>query len=200
MLADLDLAPEVRVCAEGDWYVFLDLERDRYWAISRMQDKERIESELRRQGLASKGRPKRATAYLWFSAIIARLPDWLIFVEAAFWARRIERSGDLACAFAWISKQKTAMLKKRALPQSAAAFAAALERADALRLWIPHRYICLFDALCHCRFLLQRGFDIDLVFGVRGRPFAAHCWIEAQGQVIDAGQEDCASFAIIARA
>lgn len=205
MLPDLGLPADVRVCVDQDWLIFLDLSRDRYWAIARAQSQERILAQLERRGLTG-ARPPPRSVHLWWSALVRRMPCWMAYADAARWARAIEKSGDLSAAFAWISARKAANRAHRGdRPQredrpGRPNFLAALRQADALRLWVPHRYICLFDALAHGRFLLQKGFDVDLVFGVRGRPFAAHCWLEAEGKLIDAGQEDCASFALIARA
>ena len=70
---------------------------------------------------------------------------------------------------------------------------------DAIRIWIPRPYVCLFNSLCLIRFMLRRGVCSELVFGVRARPFAAHCWVEASGLILDPGGEDCSTFAQIAR-
>jgi hypothetical protein len=199
VLADLSWPEDVRFCADQDWLIFLDLRRDRYWAISRNQSQSRIAAKLRRGGLAGPRPPMRPIRLSW-STFARHMPDWIVYADAARWARAVEKSRNLAQALAWIRARKAAHAAAGAQQRSPKDVAQTLRAAEAMRLWIPHRYICLFDALAHGRFLLQKGIDVDLVFGVRGRPFAAHCWLELNGAIIDAGQEDCASFAEIARA
>lgn len=47
------------------------------------------------------------------------------------------------------------------------------------------RDACLFEALTLGRFLRRFGFDSRWVFGVQARPFAAHCWLQREGIVIN---------------
>lgn len=44
---------------------------------------------------------------------------------------------------------------------------------------------CLVRALALATQAAKAGYRIDLVFGVRLRPFAAHCWVEHEGVVLD---------------
>lgn len=44
---------------------------------------------------------------------------------------------------------------------------------------------CFERSLALLRFLTQDGFRADWVFGVRDEPFLAHCWIEADGYVLN---------------
>ncbi len=53
------------------------------------------------------------------------------------------------------------------------------------RQWAPIRPVCLLDALALLAFLQRRGLHADLVFGVIRQPFAAHCWVEAHGVVLN---------------
>jgi hypothetical protein len=44
---------------------------------------------------------------------------------------------------------------------------------------------CLFDALALAEFLAGFGIDCRWVFGVQARPFAAHCWLQHDGIVLN---------------
>lgn len=60
-----------------------------------------------------------------------------------------------------------------------------LARLRAIRLVLPSPRRCLPASMIASCFLRTHGFDSDIVFGVRSHPFAAHCWIEAGGVVLD---------------
>ena len=61
----------------------------------------------------------------------------------------------------------------------------ALRRLCTLRLIIPSPRRCLPASLVAASFLQRFGQPVDIVFGVRSHPFAAHCWVEANGVVLD---------------
>jgi len=55
-----------------------------------------------------------------------------------------------------------------------------------LRIFLfSHREECLRDSLAVLEFLAGYGIYPDWVFGVRARPFAAHCWVQHQGIVFN---------------
>lgn len=56
-------------------------------------------------------------------------------------------------------------------------------------LFFSTRDACRYRSLCLLRFLTLYGLSPNWVFGVRLSPFQAHCWIEAEGYVLndDAG-------------
>lgn len=47
-----------------------------------------------------------------------------------------------------------------------------------LRLLYPRPYLCLFDSLALVEFLAMYRIFPTWVFGVRGEPFNAHCWVQ----------------------
>jgi hypothetical protein len=206
------LAWDVRAVVDGDWIVFLDLAGNRYRAsplssappIACMRPLP-IEWEglddwqaLARHGLVSQP-PRRgrdqigAEAPLTFKCA-GTLLDLIRMVRAAFWAHDIVRRGALSEAFGVLSGRKRAL--GAGSLERAAVVHAKFARA---RIWVPRAYVCLFDSLCLMRFLLACGVAAELVFGVRGRPFAAHCWVESEGVILDDGGEACRSFVEIAR-
>ncbi len=75
--------------------------------------------------------------------------------------------------------------------------ASAAELIAQYRRWrplYPRSISCLFDSLALGRFLLLAGIHSDLVFGVRGGPFAAHAWLEKGGSIINDELDYCAGF------
>ncbi|MDP9085237.1 MAG: lasso peptide biosynthesis B2 protein, partial [Pseudomonadota bacterium] len=64
----------------------------------------------------------------------------------------------------------------------AAALADAMHRA---RRWFPAQTLCLIDSIALHRRLRANAIDCALVIGVRDQPFAAHCWVEAGGVLLN---------------
>lgn len=200
----------VRAAIDDDWLIFLDVARNRYRAIKYSAapsiagiggptavnvDNEPTWRALAREGLVSS--PSRAqVAERPLAQSAATVGEVLSLALAALWARRIVRSGALLEAFGVLSGAK-ARLSSDSRDVSKALGAHA--RFAAARIWIPARYVCLFDSLCLMRVLLAQRVSADLVFGVRGRPFAAHCWVECEGEILDDGGEACSSFVEIVR-
>jgi Transglutaminase-like superfamily len=57
---------------------------------------------------------------------------------------------------------------------------------DYLRVFLfSHREECLRDSLAVLEFLAGYGIFPDWVFGVRARPFVAHCWVQHDGIVLN---------------
>lgn len=213
--ADEPAAPMLRlpwsVCAvaHGDWLIFLDLARNRYQATTLDQAPELVSSgpnqidltresrqhSLLREGLVSVvTREHQPAPHRRIDQVTWR--DLFLTIAASIWASRIVRRGALLEAFYRLSERKARLGKS--VPDLATA-ALNHSRFAAARIWFPAAYVCLFDSLALMRFLLARDVRADLVFGVRSRPFAAHCWVEVDGIILDDGGEACHSFAEIAR-
>ncbi len=214
--ADAPAAPQVRlpwgVCAvaHGDWVIFLDLARNRYQAASIAQAGGLVavpaheaaigDFEQNWGGLAQAGLAARTTRTEWPTPahcdVRLTWRDMALLALACIWAGGIVKRGAMLEAFCELRRRKVR------LSCGAADFASA-ERVHskfaAGRIWAPAAYVCLFDSLALSLFLIKRGVRSDLVFGVRSRPFSAHCWVEVDGVILDDGGEDCRSFAEIAR-
>lgn len=221
MTIDAVLAPHVRACASGDWVVFLNLRADRYHALGvgalspyawrklgvsvpdpartgeqiaeiAPEDARALET-LVSAGLATRVNVDRDRAHNndlpW---ILRRLPDGLAWFWASSWAADIVSGRRLERAVARLTAWKANITQP--LAQSKV-----LARFERLRPWYPRRRVCLFDALALMAFALSRGVSADWVTGVRGRPFAAHCWVETEGQIISVTDDDCTSFTPILR-
>jgi len=61
----------------------------------------------------------------------------------------------------------------------------ALRGIIAARIILPTPMRCLPRSIIMSLFLRRRGIHSEIVFGVRSHPFAAHCWVEAGGALID---------------
>jgi hypothetical protein len=53
------------------------------------------------------------------------------------------------------------------------------------RPWYPRDYLCLFDSLALTLFLRRYNIRTHWIFGVREDPFAAHCWVQFAGVVLN---------------
>lgn len=54
-----------------------------------------------------------------------------------------------------------------------------------LRLYVPIEPRCLLDSIALVRFLARRNLYSNLVFGVTGDPFSAHCWVQSGPVVLN---------------
>jgi hypothetical protein len=53
------------------------------------------------------------------------------------------------------------------------------------RLYVPVEPTCLLDSLALTAYLAARGVPANIVFGVTGAPFSAHCWVQAGDLVLN---------------
>ncbi len=60
-----------------------------------------------------------------------------------------------------------------------------IDRLTTARLFVPTPSRCLPASLITSLFLRRRGVESEIVFGVRTHPFAAHCWVEVGGLLVD---------------
>lgn len=74
---------------------------------------------------------------------------------------------------------------------------ACLAQFRAARPLVPVARACLHDCLALVDWLGRSGHRAELVFGVAAYPFAAHCWVQAGGRVLDDHPESPSRFAPI---
>ena len=55
----------------------------------------------------------------------------------------------------------------------------------AVRPWYPRNCVCLYDSLALMLYLGRRGIRGNWIFAVREDPFAAHCWVQYRGTVLN---------------
>jgi hypothetical protein len=63
-----------------------------------------------------------------------------------------------------------------------------------LRPLHSREYVCLFDSLALIEFLARYQLFPDWVFGVRGEPFCAHCWVQDRDCILNDSVEYIRSF------
>lgn len=64
----------------------------------------------------------------------------------------------------------------------------------AARLLVPIAPSCLQDSLAMAAWLAKRSCDATMVFGVKRDPFAAHCWLQADGWILTDAADRAAAF------
>lgn len=202
------LAPDVHACCSGDLIIFLDVRRDRYFASPRAvfeldvlgrrlrvcnQDSQRWVAKVQAQGLVCDGASYEQAPALATGPLL--LPQRIAFVASLLWAGiKVDTRGALHGALAALRARRM-----RLRPCDERAVAEAAQFAAWRPLW-PRPFVCLHDTLALSWFLSARGAVCEIVFGVQGRPFAAHCWAEAGGEPLNDEPEYCGSFDVILRA
>jgi len=212
-MAQFVLPHDVYAARDGDWIIFLDIARNRYSAISALaayygdalvrrepfatpKADGGLHVLLTAQGLLRPVDASKDGARASAETASIGLGDGLAFASACVWFARRVRRGELRPALERVQIRK---LRAWRAPKRFASAAPAFASYGAMRMWAPMPYVCLFNSLLLADYLLAHGIMCDLVFGVRARPFAAHCWVEADGGVLDDGEEDCPSFVEILR-
>ncbi|WP_405052646.1 lasso peptide biosynthesis B2 protein [Sphingomonas sp. SORGH_AS_0789] len=69
----------------------------------------------------------------------------------------------------------------------------------ACRRIIPVKPVCLVDSLALAYFLSEARAPCELVFGIQGEPFRAHCWVQWDGVVLNDFVHRVRSFTIVRR-
>lgn len=198
------LTSDVHVAVVDDDVVFLDVQRDRYaclpgLASAARPDPERVAllvegadlaKELRAAGLTSDTpitrRPWRAPSTPQASALSLRVERPRL---------RDVAEGGRAVADLWLSYRGRALadlltaVRSTDSQTSETGAAGELTRiATRFRRWAPFAPTsakCLLRAFMLLRLLQRQGHDAQWIFGVRTRPFEAHCWLQAGGLVLD---------------
>jgi len=186
----------VSYCEVGDRLVFLDVSADRSFCLN-----SEAEGEFRKLGITAKDEedPGGQAAGTGPFAGWSEAPRPCIAPAAARqslldrprqasgWAKTWLAVGRLQSARLRLRLQTFAdalasfeKAKRRSVPDCAAAGDLAGELAGflaAMRL-LTTRDFCLSHSYAVARFMIERGIDATLIFGVRLGPFAAHCWVQ----------------------
>ena len=102
-------------------------------------------------------------------------------MRAAAWLRRTPLHAVLARVER--SKERLAAGDRPTPPrQMLMRIVSAHDRCDAL---LSAHDRCLAKSVALMQALLRRGYPAELVFGVQDRPFAAHCWVQMDGMVLN---------------
>jgi hypothetical protein len=94
-------------------------------------------------------------------------------------------------ALLWTSQTPVSEAESR---PSRALVAEQVARFQVARAVLPLTPRCLLDSLVLLRATRQQGLATELVIGVRPLPFAAHCWVEVHGIVLNGSREGVSCF------
>lgn len=211
------LKPHVRACRDGATIVFLDLREDRYRSVSANSSpliagltEDLGDREVQAERLCALGLIEPCVSRDVVSTPRARAPerqlapterveptvlDVIQFGSACLGAAHAVASRRLDRTLSKLQKQKSRVEPVEPVTADQKLVVGCFE---ALRPWYPRPRVCLFDSLALMRFMLAHGLAPDLVLGVRTAPFAAHCWLELDGQLVGDRSDHCASFTPIA--
>ena len=204
---DMRLGEEIHLAILGSEAVILDLKRDRYTGLNprltaaiirALTSDDLIEDDPAIVALSKRGfivdhvssqderptLPRHASNSIWPSirhglgwnppAQATETLNALGLVQASLHFRHLFKTIN------WLRREKSAAHGK----PNGRSSAEILDRFHAVRPWFPYRPICRLDATALCLLLWRHGYPADLVFGVRVRPFAAHCWVQHQDSVL----------------
>lgn len=197
--------PCLHVCFDAGDAIVLDLARNRYSAAPTLGEATDMEARLAavltsRFGAEPGSLRETSRAPPVAELFCARRPrpnlglrDWTAFVRACAVAAFELRRGRLDRVLRRTSKAGEGE------PQTVAPdlLRDQLERFVAMRPWWPRKRKCLFEVIALRCFLARSGIDVEIVFGVRARAFAAHCWIEREGCVVGDALERVLSYRAI---
>jgi hypothetical protein len=187
--------------------VFLDLLGDRYFALEPVQDASarallHDSTVPREAGLEPNAIPVLtsqiflpvAIAAVTSSAITAPLPRPFASLVAAALLRNLHALIEVQILP--LNRIVTRVRRsRRAQPQAAcSSFNAILAAHLASHRLLSARDRCLPYSIALARHLRQHQIAVDLVFGVRVDPFAAHAWVQRDGMVLNDTLEHARSF------
>ena len=212
-MCSLQLQPHVSFAIVDGQAIFLDLERDRYLTLSptaaslfeRMCN--RLDSataeeaaELLGTGLFVAARRKSQLVPAKIPAVEAglqrgnrsriRVRDAIEVAQLVGRARRALRSKPLY----QIVDRRSARGSESDEPKCREEIVQLAERFADARTWVPIKPSCFQDLLALSDWLGRRGAFARLVFGVKLNPFAAHCWIQLGGIVLNDAPDNVTAF------
>lgn len=197
----LALKPHVSYALVEGRSVFLDLRRDRYFALGAAA----AEVFIRCRSDPSTpvdlaGSPLLATGLFEPAAEPARLEPAPVITperEAAGTSRAgfrdvVEAAALLARARRAIRREPLERLVRSHLQASENGGHSSSHEVEMLSLrfraargWVPVKPSCLLDSLALCQWLARRSAFARLVIGVKLDPFAAHCWVQLESVVLN---------------
>jgi hypothetical protein len=206
--------PHATACIASDQLILLDLRQDRYFhvpikiagamtewlgsSLSRPAP-EAVARLLERNGVWRPGDP--AASILWRDTII--VPETLV---SPTWLGAPERRASALhvatiVTRTWMAlrrKPLLATLEKRlttaAAPVDLEDLVSRCAAFDQARTFSPLPRRCLLDSLALSAWLSPLGVTGELVFGVAIRPFAAHCWLQAPGSLLNDSYDHVSRF------
>ena len=200
------LAPEVHFCVSQQWYVFLDLSRDRYSCVSQSPFDALAPALLAGKLFTSDpavGRPVVSTIFttarrdLERSSWVARRRTSVVdagrVLAGSAWVARSLKRQSIAATVAGVRERRRAADSAQAEPAVLGSRASAelwrlrhhMADFHTVRPWFWREYRCLFDSLAAFEYLSRFSLLPRLVIGVRAEPFEAHCWLQEGDAVVN---------------
>lgn len=210
----MQIAPHVFLATLDDRSVVLDLAQDRYFAFNAAMTR----GVLANLGLETLAAPHEREAAAAQMAALGIDPDLTPCHEMppppptrTVWAtHRYETAREWSPGLAdMIGLAETALRLRltplrRTIAWTERRLAAAPLRSRSVsdtvdsywgtRPWFPSKPICRMDAIAMALALARTGAAPRLVFGVRLDPFHAHCWVEAEGAIVNEAHEDVGQY------
>lgn len=199
------LSDSLTACVATDRILFLDIKRDRYFALPDAETQDFSEclqqsaggalpdgcrDLLVRLGIVDAGGaatltaiPRRVTKPQPFDS---EWPPQVPIRPRLLWGI----GKTVIAASREIRSRPLELVLRRRLPADKVDIAAP-DRANrvaqfhSIRPFIPVPRVCLHDCLALVAWLGGARGGVELVFGVSAHPFAAHCWVQAGGVVLD---------------
>jgi len=195
----------VHAAQVGDDIVLLDVAGDRYLCLPAAGGQARLEAggrtlilcpQLARTLPASLQAPALEATPAPPGRPVCDLPDSAALEpSAADWRRLALCYADYWRLFAGRSFAAIlAGVRRAARPAGRRGAAEAAAVFARLVVWAPVSGQCLVRSFLLMRFILRSGADAEWVFGVRTWPFGAHCWVQAEGVVLDDHAERLAGY------
>jgi hypothetical protein len=207
------ILPHATLCIASDRLILLDIRQDRYLMIS-----DRIDRDLRSWLEEDEARtaPNRFRQLLEQSDVLRKgdgrltnarpytvtIPQTLATPQTA---REIGTGCDLVrigalvtatwLALRWkpLHQILRGMGRRPTLPRDTG-MPAAVGSYDRARLYVPFTRHCLLDSLAMHAWLQRHHEHSQLVFGVTGQPFAAHCWLQNDQVILNDTYERVSRF------
>lgn len=212
-ISNYALAPHVHVCRIEDDLVFLDEQNDAYFCLPGAGDTAAASQGSRFLGIADTSLAAELLAAGMLSMEGAKRPEPRRVAAAARESRlpdqpEVLRLGDLP-QMAWSLFDLLIHYRGRTFAQlmrSARAGASRPRRAPRrsrdevlkrFHRWAPYAPVpakCLLRSFMLLRLLRRHGYDAAWVIGVTTWPFAAHCWLQVDAEILDEACERAALF------
>ncbi|OOG50926.1 hypothetical protein B0E50_01665 [Rhodanobacter sp. C01] len=203
-MAQLRLHRDLSYCRVDDYLVFLDIQNDRYFRltgclasalVAYLDDGDAPSSSVRKlierkilvrgpvdsdcaslpltktpthSAMEESVRTRRAT--------LSELLDTLVIVCSTHRQLKTRSLKQTLGNLSSLREKRTSQTSMSRPSEVRALEVAAAFRSA--RLYVPIDMCCLLDSIAMIKFLAKRAVHADLVFGVTGDPFSAHCWAQ----------------------
>lgn len=215
-LTSYGLSEGIHFCKSGDQFIVLDEIRDRYFRLSPglgsllagatelLSDGTGGLSRLLDMGIVAKGAQReivQASTIVPTASVLEGagrgLPSTQTIIPQAAGSLlsaylSLKVHGFYHCLGHVAERKRRGASNARSSPDELHGLAASFEHARRL---LPVKGRCLPDSLALIRFLAGRRFtDVQLVIGVRTRPFSAHCWVQTEDILLNEVADYAAAF------